>query len=122
MKKVLLDTNFIVSCVKQKIDFFEYFELEGFQILVPEQVLNELKMLENRKKDLLSIHAKVALKLLEQKKFQKIDLIDDKVDRAIIKFAKKNPNVVIATLDREIRYKLKNKTVTIRQGKRLEIL
>ena len=59
MKQIILDSSFIITCIKQKIDFFE--ELVGEQIIIPKQVINEIKRLDNQ----------LALKLLEKNKFKK---------------------------------------------------
>ena len=113
MKQILLDTNFVITCVKQKIDFFE--ELVGTQILIPEQVINEIKNLKNTNSEL-------ALKLLEKNKFKKINIGKGHVDKRIIKFAKEKPNTIIATLDKEIKNKTKNQKLIIRRKKNLEIV
>ena len=107
-QKVLLDTNFILTCIKQKIDFFEWFNLQGIKIIIPLEVINELKMLEGREKNKLSLHAKFAIRLLKQNNFKKIDLEGgDKADKVIVQFAKQNPKVIIATLDREMKEQIK---------------
>ena len=46
--EALLDSNFLLTCIKQKIDFFEEIKLMGISIIIPKQVLNELKFLEQR--------------------------------------------------------------------------
>lgn len=122
MKQAILDTNFILTCIRQKIDFFEWFKLNGISIIIPIEVINELKMLEGRKKNILALEAKLALKLLKTNQFKEIDLVGNCADNAIVKFARENPDTIIATLDKEMRYKIKNKKVTIRQGKVLEII
>ena len=116
--EVLLDSNFLLTCIKQKIDFFEDTKLMGIRIIIPKQILNELKILEQRSNS----NARIALKLLKEEDFREIDLQDSKTDRAIIKFAKKNPSVIIATLDKEIQDKTKNKKLIIRGKKKLEII
>ena len=113
MEQIILDTNFVLTCIKQKIDFFE--ELVGTQILIPEQVINEIKNLKNPNSEL-------ALKLLEKNKFKKINIGTGHVDKRIIKFAKENPKTIIATLDREIKNKIKNQKLIIRGKKKLEII
>lgn len=121
-KKVLLDTNFVLSCIRKKIDFFEELTLMGFQILVPIQVINELKTLKNRKSTVLKTNSRIALELLRKRRYKKIDLKDDKVDRAIVKYTRKNPKVHIATLDKTLQSKFKNKLVIIRGQKGLEVV
>jgi len=112
MKKVILDTSFIMTAVRNKIDFFEEFELGGIKILVPHQVIRELEGLK----------ADLALKILKKNKFQKINLEGKNTDRAIINYAKTNPEVLVATLDREIKNKIRNSKLVIRQKKKLEVI
>ena len=124
---VLLDTNFILACVKQKIDFFEEIKFMGIKILIPEQVINELKKIVNSKKKLHSRNnAEIALKILEKKKnsFRRIDLLNygKNTDKRIKNFADKNEEVIVATLDRELKSKIKNQKLTIREKKKLEII
>ncbi len=114
MKKVILDSSFIVTCVKQKIDFFENINLMGMQILIPKQVIREIKNLKNPA-------SKTSLEILKKNKFKEIDLGKGKVDNLIINFAKKN-DVVVATLDREIKKKTQNNKLVIRGKKKLEVL
>lgn len=122
MDRVILDTNFILSCIKQKIDFFGELEQEGYQIIIPKQVINELKLLKSRDKKQSSYESKLALKLLKKYKFKKTDLKTNKADKAILKFAKKHPRVIIATLDKELKEKIKNKKLIIRGKNKLEIV
>ena len=121
MKQILLDTNFILSCIKQKIDFFE--ELIGFRILIPKQVIREIKSIINSKKKLhFREDAKLALKLLKGNSFKEIDLGKQHTDKLIIKFAEQHPKTIIGTLDREIKNKIKNQKGVIREKKRLKVI
>lgn len=124
MKKVILDTNFILSCVKQKIDFLHDLKFMGFKIIIPKQVIDEIKMLEKRRKIETRESASLALKMFKKNKkdFRKIDFRDDKVDRAMMKFMKRNKNDYIATLDRELKEKTKNHKIVIRNMKKLEVV
>ena len=115
MKQILLDTNFILTCIKQKIDFFEELEFMGLEILIPKQVIKELKGLKIKE-------AKLALRLLEKNIFEENDIGRGHVDKRIKLFADKNSEVLIATLDKELQKKLKNKKIIIRGKKKLEIV
>ena len=117
-KIVLLDTNFILTCLKQKIDFVEEIYFRGFKILIPKQVIEELKILEKRRYN----YAGFALKLIKEKKFKKVDLKDKKTDRAILKFATNNKSAIIATLDKELKENIENRKMVIRSKKKLEII
>ncbi len=123
MKKALLDTNFILTCVKQKIDFFEDLKLRGFHILIPKEVIAEIENIaESKKKLRFRDDSKLALKLLKANKFKKISLDSKNVDNGIIEFAKPYPDIIIGTLDSEIKKKAKNQKLVIREKKRLEIV
>tara|TARA_Y100000310_G_scaffold77162_1_gene73740 strand:- start:19381 stop:19758 length:378 start_codon:yes stop_codon:yes gene_type:complete len=125
MKKTILDTNFILTCVKQKIDFFEEIKFMGMEILIPKQVINELKIIANSKKKLhFREDAKLSLKLLEKNSFKKIDLskYGKNTDKGIKSFAEKNKDAIVATLDKELKNKIKNNKLIIREKKKLEII
>ena len=112
MKQILFDTNFILTCIKNKIDFFD--ELLGEQILIPEQVIDEIKRINN-------IYSGIALQLLQKNKFKKIKLEKGHVDKKIIQYIKNKPEIIVATLDRELQNKIHNKKIIIRGKKKLEI-
>ncbi|MDO8622868.1 MAG: PIN domain-containing protein [archaeon] len=120
---VLLDTNFILTCVRQKIDFFNEINLMGIKIIIPEEVIGEIKKIKNSEQKLkYREEAEISLKLLGIKKFQTITLNEKKVDTGIVNFAKQNPDAVIATLDRGIKSRISNKKLIIRGKKKLEIM
>ena len=121
MAEALLDTNFIISCARQKIDFFEEIESLGFSALVPEQVIGELMKLSSSEKRKVGREAELALKILEANKFHTIGLEVRNVDKGIIKFARKNPETVIATLDNGIKEKIPNRKLVIRGKKKIGI-
>ena len=117
MRQILLDSSFILSCIKNKIDLFEQLYLEGYKILIPMQVLREINGLSKSNEN-----AKLALKILQKSKFKRIKLRGKNTDNAIINYAKKNPEIIIATLDKEIKKKTKNSKLIIRSKKKLEII
>lgn len=117
MKKAILDTNFILSCIRNKLDFFEEINLMGIQIIIPKEIISEIERFKDKKTE-----AQIALKILGKNKFKKIGLGKGHVDRKIINYAKENPNLIIATLDKEIKEKTKNQKLIIRGNKKLEIV
>lgn len=118
MEQIILDTNFILSCIREKLDLFEYLQERGIQILIPTQVIDEIKKIQNSKKKFkYKNEAGIALKILEKEDFNEIDLKDNNVDRGIITYTKKNPKTIIATLDRGIASQVKNKKAIIRNHK-----
>jgi rRNA-processing protein FCF1 len=121
MKYVILDTNFILSCVRKKIDFFHEIKFSGLKIIIPIQVIDELKNLSETGNLKLRDEAKLSLKLLEKNSFEKADLKIKNVDNGIVKIAKEHEDYIIATLDKEIQSKIKNQKLIIRGEKELEV-
>ena len=117
MIQTILDTSFILSCIKNKIDIFE--ELLEYKILIPEQVIKELNGLAKKNMD-----SKLALKIIQKNKSKLtiIQIIGKNTDNSIINYARKNPDVIIATLDDGIKSKVKNSKLIIRNKKMLEII
>ena len=122
MKQAILDTNFILTCVKQKIDFFRDIPNMGVQIIIPKQVIEEIKRVANSTKKLrFRDDAKLAQVILEKNKFTQIDIKGKYVDKGLIKYAKEHPRLIIATLDKEIKNKTTNSKLVIRRKKKLEV-
>ena len=97
--EVILDANFIISCVRRKIDFISQLEAQGFKILVPKEVFEEMKDLRLKSgmshEDRIAID--VAFELIEKRKVKKMSLGGGKVDDMLIK--KGHEGFYIATLD-----------------------
>ena len=117
MRKVILDTSFILSCIRNKIDFFEDIFLMGIGIIIPKEVISEIERFEGKKTE-----ANLALILLSKNKFEKINFGKGHVDKKIIAYAKENPKIIVATLDRDIKKKVSNNKLVIRNKKKLEIV
>ena len=122
MKYAVLDTNFILSCIRKKIDFFTEIPQMGLKILIPLQVLDELRKFSRQGRGNLKQEAKLALTILENQEFQRIDLYERNVDNGLIKLAEKNRNYIIGTLDTEIKRKTRSSVLVIRGEKQLEII
>ena len=48
--EVILDTSFILSCMRKRIDFLSQLEEQGFMVKIPKEVIQELKDLHSRSK------------------------------------------------------------------------
>ena len=115
--KILLDTNFLIYCAKQKIDYAQ----TNAQLHTITSVVEELQKLQKKAKKLEEKEAaNLALQLLKTNKV-KIHKSTGNADQAIIK---KSENYTIATMDKELKKRLKGKTriLTIRTKKNLELL
>ncbi len=107
--EVILDTNFIISCIRKRIDFLEQLQEQGFTVKVPLEVFQEMKDLRLNVKHDERTAIDVALSLFEGRKVKKIKLGHNKVDVGLI--AKGKQGVYIATLDREIKRSVPNVVV-----------
>jgi len=120
MIKVILDTNFLVYCAKQKLDYAEEISKimkNGFELTTISLVVTELEKLAKEEKKLLDRDAaKLALKILNMGNVKIMHVSGDDADSEIIKLSGGN---IVATLDREIKSKVE-RSIIIRQGKRLE--
>jgi rRNA-processing protein FCF1 len=123
MKKVLLDTNFLIACIKNKIDFFEEIKFQGYKLIIPENVIRELKKISKSSQKLKTRNAaEIALELIKINPYEKIKFKKRNVDKAIKDFANSEKNIIVATLDRELKSKIEKNKMIIRNKKKLEII
>jgi rRNA-processing protein FCF1 len=123
--KIILDTNFLIYCAKNKLDYVEEISNlinEGSELIVPMQVVNELEKLKNDKlkkvsgKDKLAID--LALQLLDFNKVKKVKVKGKNVDEGIINLANEDKKNIVCTLDREMR-KILGRVILISRGRKL---
>jgi len=122
--KIILDTNFLIYCAKQKLDYIEKISNlinEPYELVVPLQVLKELKSLKNDKLKKVSGKDKdaadLALQLVEYNGLKKMRVKGKTVDQGILNLTKQDPKNITATLDREMRHKLPRVILINKQGK-----
>jgi rRNA-processing protein FCF1 len=121
MKKILLDTNFLIDLIRFKLNLEEIGELiDGpYQLIVLNPVIKELKKISSFKTK-ESTHAKVVLELLKSRGIEILDTKEKDADKAVL--ALKDENTIVATNDVELRKKLKSlgtKTIYLRSKKHL---
>ncbi|MCD4771150.1 hypothetical protein K8R30_01905 [archaeon] len=126
--KILLDTNFILTCVKQKINFQEMtnrITSQPVEWLVPQDVLDELGTLQDRTGTKVSDKsaAKLSFEILQNLKVKIINLPgkNPNVDIKIANYILDKP-MILATLDKNLKSRVKNKILTIRGKKKLEFV
>lgn len=122
---IALDTNFLVYCARQKIDFIR--EIERMcssknKIVVPRQVLKELEKL-SKSNSLDSISAALALKMakdyISEGRMHIESISAETADSALLELDLEGN--AIATLDAELRAKVRNaRVIVIRQFNHLE--
>ena len=120
--KVILDTNFLIYSAREKMDYKEKIgELinEGFDLVVPEQVIGELERLKIKaKKGKDKDACDLALKLLVNNKVKVVKPVGKTVDNAMVNLAKEDPKNIVCTLDREMRHIL-GRVILVSRGKKL---
>ena len=126
--KILLDTNFILTCVKQKIDIQETannITSQPIEWIIPQDVLNELGNLKDRPgtKSVDKQAAALSFEIIKTLNPKIIDLLgrNPNVDIKIVNYIL-NTSIVLATLDKNLKSRVKNKILTIRGKKNLEII
>src|SRR3989344_5761260 len=107
--EVLLDSNFIISCLKRKIDFIPELESMGFKILLPREVYQEIKDLKLKAKQEEKALINIALDIFQSNTIKKTTLGNKSVDQGLIDKGKQG--VYIATLDAGIKRQIPNKIV-----------
>jgi rRNA-processing protein FCF1 len=123
--KIILDTNFLIYCAKEKLDYVE--EIgglvnEGYELVVPKQVVNELNKLKNDGYKRISGKDKaacdLALQLLDFNKIEIVEASGRTVDNAIVSLSKEDKKNIVCTLDREMRHTL-GRVILVNKGKKL---
>jgi rRNA-processing protein FCF1 len=119
--EAILDTNFIISCIRNKIDFISQLEEEGFKVILPREVMRELKDIKNRAGeshyDRSSIE--LALQMFEKSKIRKMALGNNKVDEMLIRMGV--AGAYIATLDKAILNKIPNRIIINSSAKKIMV-
>ncbi|MBT3985100.1 hypothetical protein HOD38_00500 [archaeon] len=120
MKKILLDTNFLMAIYQFKIDIFEETKnalMENVEFFIIDKTKNELEKLIKTSKLSDSQAAKFALKVLEKKPIKIIKTAENTyVDDLILE----QKGYIVATVDKELKQKLKKEKIqilTIKQKK-----
>ena len=132
MKKIILDTNFLVSAIRFKIDIFS--ELQRicdfkYIVYIVEGTINELEKLVETGKPKDTISAKISLELIKKKKIKIIKTLSKNkrvknVDLLILNLIKKG-DFIVATQDKELKREIRKKGVPIivlRQRKYLKLI
>lgn len=121
MKKIILDTNFILLPTEYRVDIFSEIKRlfhENIQIFVLEKSMQELNdiSLKGRQKERLQV--KLAKELLKTQNIKILSIDQEKgVDDILVDLSK--TGYIIATQDKELRRRIKHKIIILRQGRYL---
>ncbi|MBU89951.1 nucleotide-binding protein [Candidatus Woesearchaeota archaeon] len=128
MKKILLDTNFLMLIAQFKVDIFT--ELDricnfNYRLFVLDKTIEELKDIIETQKGKHKAVAKVALQLLKLKKVTVVKTCSKKhTDDIILDIASKD-DFIVATQDKDLKRRLINQgtsVIVLKQKKKLAIM
>jgi rRNA-processing protein FCF1 len=111
MYRVIVDTSFIISAVKYKINIHRCLIpiIDGpFEIIVPSPVISELKYI-SKNKGKRGRDATIGLKILEQLKPMIESTKNNLADEAVAEIAEMMEDAIIATNDAKLKNSLKRK-------------
>lgn len=127
--EILLDTNFIITCIKQKLDFFSITEelvSESIKWILPDKIFHELVKISNSKdkklKDKQAANLFQELYKENSKKIREIKLNIENVDDSLVAYCNSHPEMVLATLDKKLKSRVTNKILTIKDKNYLQIV
>jgi len=128
MKKILLDTNFLLAVYQFKVDIFTQIDkISTFQykIFILDKTIEELKNVVEKQKGKNREAAQIALKLIAIKNIEIIKTKGNKItDDAILDIAAKE-DYIVATQDKDLKRRLIHhnvKVIVLRQKKILAIV
>lgn len=114
MKRIILDTNFILAIAQFRIDIFEEIKslyAGGYEIFVPKGVIKELEKLINGGSLQERRFARLGKELLEKKQIRELGENKLNVDDFLLELG--NKYTIIATQDKPLRKRLKEKKAKI---------
>ncbi|MAG91401.1 nucleotide-binding protein [Candidatus Woesearchaeota archaeon] len=126
MKKIILDTNFLLIPMQFKVDIFSEFNRIcnfNYKLFVFESSINELKKIISNQKGKNKKAAQIALKLIKSKNIGMIRSDEQYVDSLILENLDKD--TIIATQDMELKNKVLDKgssVIILRQKKYLKLV
>jgi uncharacterized protein len=113
MKRIILDTNFLMIPFQFKVDIFSEIERvveDEFEICVLDKSMDELKKLQGPSAD--GRAAKAAIAIVAKNKLTIVHSPTSYVDAAIVEMAEPGKTIV-ATQDQKLKMQLKYKNVPI---------
>ncbi len=125
MKKIILDTNFLLIPIQFKVDIFSEIDricLFNYKLYIVDKTIGELEKIIEEQKGKHKFAAKIALQLVEKKKVSKIKTGEGKVDDLIVDLLDKD--TILATQDALLRQRAveKGSRVIMLRSKRYLVL
>jgi len=123
MKRIILDTNFLLIPAQFNIDIFSEIKRIAdfpYQLCVLDKTIDELKKIQKEQRGKHKRAAKLGLDLIKKKKVKIIKTTSKKsVDDLLVQYSKKG--AIIATQDLGLKHRLKKPYIILRQKKYLAL-
>ena len=126
MKKIILDTNFLMIPIQFKVDIFSEFERVcdfNYKLYVYKNSVDELSEIIKKQSQKNRKAAQFALKLIKMKEIEILDTNEGYVDSLILENLDKD--TIVATQDMKLKKEILKKNVPViilRQKKYLELI
>lgn len=126
MKKIILDTNFLMVPLQFRVDIFSEFNRIcdfNYRLYIFERTIDELRTIVEKQPAKHKKAAQFGLKLIKLKNIGLLKSGQSGVDNDILEYAGKD--VIIATQDAELKRELREKNIPIiilRQKKYLQLV
>ena len=127
MKKIILDTDFLIHCAKFKIDYTaELTRILDFKFepVIMDKTIDELDGVIERSRGKEKDAAKLAKTVLKHKNIEQVKTKKDRIVDVLILNIVNKDEYIVATMDAELKRELKEKgvpVVVIRQKKYLQM-
>jgi rRNA-processing protein FCF1 len=116
MKKIILDTDFLIHCAKFKIDYTAEMRriLDfAFKPMIIDKTIDELDGVLERSRGKAKDAAKLAKTVLKYKNIEQIKTKKDKIVDVLILHTVNKDDYMVATMDAELKRELKKKRVPV---------
>ena len=123
MKKIILDTNFLLIPAQFRVDIFEEIKRIAdfpYQLCILDKTIDELKKIQKEQRGKHKAAVRLALQLVRRKPVKVIKTTSNKlVDDLLVEHSKKG--AIIATQDIGLKRRLKKPYIVLRQKKYLTL-
>jgi rRNA-processing protein FCF1 len=113
MKRIILDTDFLIDCAANKVDYVEEIRRIcnfSYEIFIIDRTVDELDYIIENSRGNIVLNAKLAKLIITKKGIEKIVTNENKtVDTLILANVTKDD--IVATMDAGLKHRLKNKGV-----------
>lgn len=115
MKRIILDTGFLIDCAENRVDYVEEIRRIcnfSYQLFIIDRTIDELDHLIENSRGNIVLNAKLAKLIVTKKGIEQIRTEENKtVDALILSNVTKDD--IVATMDAGLKKKLKSKSISL---------